>query len=220
MKKNIGFLFDLDGVLIDSEREYTRIWEEIERTFPTGIPNFARAIKGQTLTKILTDNYPDEGIRNDVSVMLHKLEGEMHYAYCPGAEEFLHSLNRQGARIAVVTSSDEVKMSHLYADLPDFKSKVRLIVDASKVTRSKPDPQGYLLAAELLGTEITNCAVFEDSIQGVKAGRASGAYVVGITGTKSREELLPYSDIVIDNLAEIDIKSLSELLENKGQDPS
>ena len=57
---NIGFLFDLDGVLIDSESEYTQIWEEIDRHFPTGIENFAIRIKGQTLPEILNANFSPE----------------------------------------------------------------------------------------------------------------------------------------------------------------
>lgn len=198
-----GYLFDLDGVLIDSEREYTRIWNEIDRTFPSGIENFALAIKGQTLTKILTENYTDTDIRRKVKELLHELEGKMHYTYCPYAEEFLKSLHQRDEKIAVVTSSDEVKMSHLYDDLPDFKNLVNLIVDASYVKNSKPDPEGYLLAASLLGVDIKDCIVFEDSVQGVKAGRAAGAFVVGMAGTKSREDLEPYSDIVVNSFEEL-----------------
>lgn len=210
----IGFLFDLDGVLIDSESEYTRIWTEIEHNFPTGQQDFALKIKGQTLHKILSDNFP-EGVREQVNDMLHRLEGEMRYRYCPGAEEFLTALRHRGAKVAVVTSSDEVKMAHLYRDIPDFLPKINLVVDASKVTRSKPDPEGYLLGAQGLGFDIRRCVVFEDSVQGVRAGQASGAYVVGIAGTKKREDLLPYCDMVVDGLQEINIDTLSELLSSR-----
>lgn len=211
----IGFLFDLDGVLVDSESEYTRIWTQIERQYPTGKENFAHIIKGQTLTKILNDNFPDPETRERVKQELHRLEKLMTYAYCSGADEFLQALNDREARIAVVTSSDEVKMAHLYADMPDFKGRIGLIIDASRVTRSKPDPEGYLLAARELDVPIRNCVVFEDSVQGVKAGKASGAYVVGIAGTKSREELAPYADIVIDNLQELDLDHLIQTLESR-----
>lgn len=213
--KKIGFLFDLDGVLIDSEREYTRIWKEIEMLFPTGIENFALKIKGQTLSKILDDNFPDKDVREKVTALLHEKEKGMTYSYCPGAVGILTSLRKSFKPSAVVTSSDEVKMRHLYSDLPEFRSYIDLIVDASQVTNSKPHPQGYLLAAERLGIDIRNCVVFEDSVQGVMAGQASGAFVVGITGTKSREELSPYCDTVIDGLEEIDLHSLTSILENR-----
>ena len=211
----IGFLFDLDGVLIDSEREYTKIWNEIEKEYPTGIENFAYKIKGQTLGKILSDNYPDPEIREKVTVRLHVLEKKMRYRYCEGAENLLERINEKGGKIAVVTSSDEVKMAHLHSDLPSFRNKVGVIIDASKVHKSKPDPEGYLLGAKKLGADIAKSVVFEDSVQGVRAGNASSAYVVGITGTKSRDELLPYSDIVIDSLLEINLEELIDLLKNR-----
>lgn len=206
--KNIGFLFDLDGVLIDSEREYTRIWNEIEKEYPTGEENFASKIKGQTLSKILNDNYPDPDIKSTVTKRLHDLERMMTYRYCEGAEELLDFLNARSGKIAVVTSSDEVKMAHLYSDLPDFKARIGIIIDSSKVKNSKPSPEGYLLAARTLGTEIVKSIVFEDSVQGVMAGKNSGALVVGIAGTKTREELTPYSDLVIDKLNELNIEEL------------
>lgn len=212
--KTIGFLFDLDGVLIDSEREYTRIWENIEKKYPTGKENFALTIKGQTLTKILNENY-EECVRPEVTLELHRLEQQMTYSYCDGAEALLNSLQEKDANTAVVTSSDEVKMAHLYEDIPTFRKKVKIIIDANQVKRSKPDPEGYSKAADRLGIDIRRCVVFEDSVQGVKAGRSAGAYVVGIAGTKTREELQPYSDIVVDSLEEVDLNQLTQLIRTR-----
>lgn len=212
--RNIGFLFDLDGVLIDSEKEYTRIWDKIEEKYPTGKKDFANSIKGQTLTLILQENYNIE-TRELVTKELHRLEEEMTYTYCRGAEALLHRLHEANCNTAVVTSSDGKKMSHLFKDLPEFKNKVKVIIDAERVTRSKPDPEGYTLAAKDLDINIAKCVVFEDSVQGVRAGRASGAYVIGITGTKTREELIPYSDMVIDSLQEIDLANLSQILRER-----
>lgn len=212
MQTNVGFLFDLDGVLIDSETEYTRIWETIERSFPTGISDFARVIKGQTLDKILQENFPEVTVREQVTAMLYELEAKMRYRYCPGAEEFIKKIIDRGIPRAVVTSSNDYKMRHLYDDIPDFKANFPIIIDSSNVKRSKPDPEGYLLGARKIGIPIANCAVFEDSVQGVKAGRNAGAFVVGIVGTKTREELFNYCDILIDNLSEIDIDSLVKTL--------
>lgn len=213
--RRTAFLFDLDGVLIDSEREYTRIWNEIEKEFPTGKENFALSIKGQTLSKILDDNYPDPETREKVTLKLHFLEKQMKYEYCKGAEELLDTLKKEKRKTAVVTSSDEVKMAHLYSDIPDFREKVEVIIDASKVKKSKPDPEGYLKGAEALEAEINRSIVFEDSVQGVKAGRAAGAVVVGILGTKTREELAPYSDLVLENLGELDLMELLKKVQER-----
>ena len=65
----IGVLFDLDGVLIDSETTYTKFWSEIGRIYPTGLDNFAIAIKGTTLPSIL-EYFPDASVRENITKRL------------------------------------------------------------------------------------------------------------------------------------------------------
>ena len=71
------------------------------------------------------------------------------------------------------------------------------------VTASKPDPQGYLLAAERLGAKAGEFAVFEDSFAGLEAGRRAGALVVGVATTNPRETVEPRADITVDTVADI-----------------
>lgn len=212
---NAGFLFDLDGVLIDSETAYSEIWTRIEREYPTGIEDFARKIKGTTLEKILSDNYPDASTRAKVEARLYELEGQMKYTPLPGAVELLSTLNRRGIPAVIVTSSNDKKMQHLWSDLPDFRQYFRKIVDGDMVTHSKPDPEGYLLGASLIDRKPEHCVVFEDSLQGVKAGHNSGAYVVGVAGTLPAETIAPYCDMVVDTLEDFDVEGLVEILEDR-----
>lgn len=212
---NAGFLFDLDGVLIDSETAYSEIWTRIEREYPTGIEDFARKIKGTTLEKILSDNYPDASTRAKVEARLYELEGQMKYTPLPGAVELLSTLNGRGIPAVIVTSSNDKKMQHLWSDLPDFRQYFRKIVDGDMVTHSKPDPEGYLLGASLIDRKPEHCVVFEDSLQGVKAGHNSGAYVVGVAGTLSAETIAPYCDMVVDTLEDFDVEGLVEILEDR-----
>lgn len=208
-----GFLFDLDGVLIDSEREYSKIWATVNAEYPTGVASLEEKIKGCTLDKILADHYPDQEVRVKVVERLYELEAKMKYEYLPGAEELLKELQRKNIARALVTSSNDVKMKHLDEELPDLRSFFNVIITADLISRSKPDPEGYLLAAEKLQRDINYCVVFEDSLQGVKAGRAAGAYVVGIAGTLKPEILAPFADIVVDNLSEVDFSSLLDAIE-------
>lgn len=212
---NAGFLFDLDGVLIDSETAYSEIWTRIEREYPTGIEDFARKIKGTTLEKILSDNYPDASTRAKVEARLYELEGQMKYTPLPGAVELLSTLNGRGIPAVIVTSSNDKKMQHLWSDLPDFRQYFRKIVDGDMVTHSKPDPEGYLLGASLIDRKPEHCVVFEDSLQGVKAGHNSGAYVVGVAGTLPAETIAPYCDVVVDTLEGFDVEGLVEILEDR-----
>ena len=217
MKENdtIGCLFDLDGVLVDSERIYTKIWESIEKQWPTGVENFAYKIKGTTLEDILTRYFPEE-IRGKVTEELIRLEGMMIYGPLPGAVEFLDKLKERKIPVALVTSSNNLKMEHLWQDMPDFRSRFNLIITGDVVTNSKPDPEGYLKAAGGLGVKPQRCAVFEDSLQGVKAGLAAGAFVVGVAGTLKAEDIAPYCDIVVNAVAEVDVDFLVKTLKSRG----
>lgn len=204
--KRFGALFDLDGVLIDSESLYTIFWDDMEHRFPTGDPDYAYNIKGKTLVSILT-NYPEEQ-RCEVVKALHEFEQSMVYPVMPGVYELLGKLRAAGAAMAIVTSSDKVKMGYLYRQQPRFAELFDLIIDASMVTRSKPDPQGYLLAAEKLGLDPKDCLVFEDSMQGLQAGRASGARVIGMATTFPAERVAPLADVVLTTFEGVELSDL------------
>lgn len=207
VKPEVGFLFDLDGVLIDSEREYTRIWNKINDKYPTGIDHFAIKIKGQTLSEILNSYYPP-ALHREVINLLNEEEQKMQYKWLPGAEKTLNYLRDNNIGAVLVISSNEKKMAHLREELPGLEDYFVQIVTADKISRSKPDPEGYLLGASLLNIHPRNCVVFEDSVQGVRAGKASGAYVVGLTTTLGAAQIKDYSDLIVPDLSAIDLDRL------------
>ncbi|MDE5806833.1 MAG: HAD family hydrolase, partial [Muribaculaceae bacterium] len=129
--------------------------------------------------------------------------------------ELLTWLKENEVPTVLVTSSNEKKMRHLREELPEAESFFTHIVTGDKVSRSKPDPEGYLLGAKLIGRRPQNCVVFEDYLQGVKAGRAAGAFIVGVAGTLDKETIEPFSDIIVDSLAEIDGKSVINILKRR-----
>lgn len=214
-KSDIAFLFDLDGVIIDSEKSYSRFWRDIDRMYPSGIPHFERVIKGTTLYDILDRYYPDPRIRADVEKRCWALESEIVYGYEIGAEELLKELKRRDIPAVLVTSSDKVKMENLWRQLPGLRELLAGVIDAEMVSRSKPDPEGYLKGAAIAGVSPKRCVVFEDSLTGVQAGRAAGAYVVGMSGTLGAEKVAPYSDIVLDTLTQLDLDALIETLRTR-----
>ena len=150
-----GALFDLDGVLIDTEGKYTEFWDEISRIYPTGIDNYALHIKGTTLEEIMKD-FPDPEVRADILRRIREFQDTMTYPLFPGVERFLTDLAANGIPAAIVTSSDNRKMNFLFKEHPSFRNYFEVVIDSSKVTLSKPDPQGYLLAAEALGCDSKN----------------------------------------------------------------
>ena len=202
--EKIGALFDLDGVIIDSEGTYTEFWRGIDRLYPTGIEDYAIAIKGTTLPEIMK-HYNDESVKQDILRRIVEFQESMVYSLYPGVEGFLDELRERGIPAAIVTSSDDRKMQLLFEQHPTLRNYFQTVIDASMVTRSKPDPQGYLKAAEMLGCDPKNCFVFEDSLQGLKAGRASGATVVALATTYPRQRLEGLADTIIDSLGEFSV---------------
>ncbi|MDE6378837.1 MAG: HAD family hydrolase, partial [Muribaculaceae bacterium] len=186
-----------------------------EKQWPTGIEDFAYKIKGTTLEDILERYFPEE-VREDVTKELIRLEAMMIYGPLPGAIGFLDILKAKGIRVALVTSSNGLKMDHLWHDMPDFKENFDVIITGDQVKCSKPDPEGYLAAAAALGVDPKRCAVFEDSLQGVKAGKAAGAYVIGVAGTLKSSDIEPYSDIVVNAVAEVNADRLEVILKSRG----
>jgi HAD superfamily hydrolase (TIGR01509 family) len=202
MSKRIGVLFDLDGVLIDTEPSYTEFWGAVGRRYNCGIEDFAHIIKGNTLGNILNTYFPDKAVQEEIVRDLKRHEAEMQYRVFDGVVEFVADLHKRGVRTAIVTSSNNIKMQHVREQLPELLANIDAVLTEEDVTKSKPDPQGYMLAAERLGCASEDCYVFEDSLAGLEAGRRSGSKVVGVATTNAREVIADKADFVVDNTAE------------------
>ena len=188
--KCIAALFDFDGVVMDTETQYTLFWNKIgEKYFPQ-YSEFGRVIKGQTLTRIYDTYFPDmEEVRQKITDSLNLFEKEMHYDFIPGVVDFMKNLREHGVKMAIVTSSNQMKMANVYRAHPELKELVDYILTAERVKHSKPAPDCFLLGADILGTVPENCVVFEDSFHGLEAGNAAGMLVVGLSTTNSEEAI-------------------------------
>ena len=192
-------LFDLDGVVFDTEPQYSIFWGAQCREFHPEIPGLEHKIKGQTLVQIYDAWFsgPLADSQSLITERLNEYESQMNYDYIPGFEEYIRKLRQQGIKTAVVTSSNQPKMKAVYAKHPEFKSLFDAILTSEDFERSKPDPDCYLKAAERFGVEPKNCVVFEDSFNGLKSGRAAGMYVIGLATTNAAEDIAPLCDKVI-----------------------
>lgn len=207
-----GALFDLDGVLVDTEGAYTEFWHDVDVKFNTGVPDFEYVIKGSTLNAILDKYFPDEDVRCEILRLLDHQEKTMRYQLFDGVESMLGQLRAKGVGTAIVTSSNRLKMRHLFEQLPGLNDLVYVVITGDDVTLSKPHPQGYNLAAERLGLEPNRCIVFEDSLAGVEAGRRAGGAVVAIATTNAPERLEKFADVVVDKFSDIYFEMLENLM--------
>lgn len=199
-------LFDLDGVVFDTEPQYTVFWGMICRQYHPEHPGLEHEIKGSTLTQIYDRWFsgPLASERASITARLDDYEQQMHYDYITGFEALVADLHRHGVKTAVVTSSNIPKMESVYRYQPRFKELFDAILTSEDFSRSKPDPDCYLKAAARFNVSPEECIVFEDSFNGLKSGRAAGMRVVGLATTNSAEAIAPYSDIQISDYNGVD----------------
>ena len=203
--KNIrAALFDLDGVVFDTENQYSVFWEEQCRLYHPDKPGLENKIKGQTLVQIFNNYFSD--LKNEqakIVARLNKFEKNMKFEYVNGVLDFIAELHNAGIKTAVVTSSNKMKMQAVYASHKEFKSLFDVILTSEDFDKSKPEPDCYLKGAAIFGVNHDECLVFEDSFNGLKAGRSAGMYVIGLATTNPADAIQPYADYVISDFGEM-----------------
>ena len=210
-----AFIFDMDGVLIDSNPTHTVALRQFcaEHGFQLTEQQLKEKIYGRTNRDWLLNLFgdlPDETIRRyafEKEALFRKIYTDIKPL--DGLLSFLTKMDVDGIPRAIATSAprENVDFTLEHTGIgPYFKT----ILDDSFVTKGKPDPQIYLKSAAALGLEPRNCVVFEDSLSGVKAGKAAGCKVVGLTTTHTDAELSE-TDFNIDNF-NIQPKSILERL--------
>jgi len=185
MKIFDAILWDMDGTLVDSEpiwaqeeeklmSEYGVIWTDED----------SKACLGGPISRL--DQYMRNLLGGDIEAnllskellrrMAKRLESDTKFA--PGAFELLTEFRNIGIPMAIVTASDLGIMNAVLSSIADdyFDAKVC----SNDVAKSKPDPEGYLLAANQLGVDIERSLIIEDSLPGMTAALRSGAYLLGI----------------------------------------
>ncbi len=206
-------LFDLDGVVLDTESQYTVLWNNIGKKYGD-VGEIGRLSKGQTLTHILDTYFKGQTeLQKHIIEELYEFEQNMSYAPIPGVMEFMKQLKAASVPMAVVTSSNKAKMENVYRHYPDFKDIVGHVFTSESFTRSKPDPECFLMAMHALRGTPEDTVVFEDSVNGLKAARASGATVVGLVTSNPLEVVEPLSDYAINDFTSMSLDRLKEMLQ-------
>lgn len=204
-------LFDFDGVIVDTETQYSLFWNKIGLDY-LGDAGFGDRVKGQTLTYIYDTFFPDPDVQRGLTEALDRYEAQMSYDYVPGVQDFLADLARHKVRTAVVTSSNEKKMAAVYGARPEIRTLFDRILTAEMFTRSKPAPDCYLLGMQIFGVTPVETCVFEDSFNGLKSGMDSGATVIGLATTNPRESIAPLSHWVINDFRNFTYADVCEIM--------
>lgn len=193
-------LFDLDGVVFDTEHQYSIFWQKECQYYHPEQPALEHCIKGMALTEIFNTFFKDvEEEWGEIVERLNSWESSMDYEYVAGFEAFIIQLKLHGVKTAVVTSSNREKMKSVYRQHPQFKEMFDVIMTAEDFDKSKPDPDCYLKGMARFGCTPEETVVFEDSVNGLKAGKASGALLIGLDTTNPKEIVEEYTNLIINN---------------------
>ena len=123
--QEVAALFDLDGVVFDTESQYSLFWGMKGKTYHPEVEHFENVIKGQTLVQIFDRWFAGcDDVQRKIAGELEDFERNMAYDYVPGVEDFLRNLRRSGIRTAVVTSSNDDKMQNVYRAHPDWAIRI------------------------------------------------------------------------------------------------
>jgi len=202
MKRPINIkaaLFDLDGVIVNTEPLYTIFWDQIGKDY-RGEDNFAAKTKGATLVATLETFFSGrEDVHKEIVRRIDKFEAEMDFIDVPGIVPFLASLKNKGIKVAVVTSSNKPKMASFFKSRSDLLPYFDKVMTSEDFAESKPSPDCYQRAAAAFGFDKSECVVFEDSLNGLSSGRAAGMYLVGLATTLPIETVKPLCDEVIED---------------------
>ena len=181
-------LFDLDGVILDSEGDYTKFWDEMGKKY-LGVSDFGITIKGQTLVKILGDNYRRED-HEEITTQLMDYESKMPFEYIPGARRFLDALSRSGVRMAVVSNKPHRETTRVVQTLFP-RDTFSMVLGMMEKFEKKPALEPLEFVLNYLGVEKEDAVYVGDSDVDVAFARNTGIDCISCTwGYRSRNCLI------------------------------
>jgi beta-phosphoglucomutase family hydrolase len=216
-------IFDWDGVIVDSSAAHEESWERLAAEGRRALPpdHFQRSfgMKNEVIIPELLGwtRDPQEIRRLSLrkEALYREVVKERGLEALPGVLPFLESLEREGVRRAIASSTHRLNIDTALSvlGLGRFFGK---ILTAEDVSRGKPHPEPFLKAAELLGAPPARCVVFEDAHVGIEAARAAGMKVVALATTHPAETLRD-ADLVLARLDEAPLAKIAALVERRAR---
>jgi beta-phosphoglucomutase family hydrolase len=216
---NYAVIFDVDGVLTDSYDSHFLSWQrmfgEVGVTFTD---EQFRSTFGRTNRDIFAELYPGEMTEErsrqlgDRKEVLYREIVSDSFKPLPGAVELIDALDAAGFKLAVGSSGPPENIA-LTLEKLGRADRFAAAVTGADVTRGKPDPQVFLLAAERLGVPPERCAVIEDAPQGIEAANRAEMTSIALTGTTTRQNLA-HAKLTIDSLDELTPQRIASLIDN------
>ena len=223
---NLGVIFDMDGVLVNSYRAHFLSWEKIARRYGLSMSEkeFAGTF-GRTSRDIIGQLWPgrfDDAQMAEFDAAKEQAYREILRADFPemdGASELIAALHQSGFRMAIGSSGPAANVELVRQCLRNGKL-ISAIVCGAEVKHGKPDPQVFLIAARKLDLPPAQCAVIEDAPVGVEAARRARMAAIALTGTAPRTVLAERAHLVVDSLRELTPKVIGDLIRQTASEAS
>ena len=205
-----AFLFDMDGVLVDTQQIHTlalkKIFEEygIEISMEE-LASFAGTKRGTALRKAAEErgvSLPIEEMCDAKDRLFDAMIEKTDLKPIQGIPELLEQLKRDGVLTAIASSSSRDFIS-LVVDRTGIRQYFDAFISGQELPESKPNPAIYLLAAQTLGVEPSECIVLEDAHLGVEAAKRAGMRCIGYRNPNSGAQDLSKADVVVDRMEKI-----------------
>ncbi len=217
MSKKYGLLLDFDGVVVDSEPLYEAAMNIQFKKYGIKVEAedwlFFKGKDAKAVFSYIQDKYNSQIdidlMRKEFSVDLFN-EFKTNMCFIPGFVEFYFSCLDKFSDLVVTSTSREV-MDWTFENVP-VDNIFSGMITSNEVENTKPHPEPYLKGAEKIGIPIEKCIVIEDSVNGIRAGKASGAKVIGIT-TTFPAEVIKEADMIVNSYDELSPEILIELIE-------
>lgn len=206
----IALIFDMDGVIIDSNPMHRESWEVFNRRYGLETTEaMHQSMYGKRNDQIVRNFFGNEitavevAARGRAKEQLYRemMAGRTEGLLVPGLRPFLD--RHRDLPLAVASNAEPENVAFVLEEAR-LRTYFRVVVDGHQVHNPKPHPDVYLRAAELLETEPANCVVFEDSHSGAAAAVAAGMPVIGLRTTYDN---LPGTALTIDNFLSGDLES-------------
>jgi HAD superfamily hydrolase (TIGR01509 family) len=215
---NLAVLFDMDGVIVDSNLYHKLAFEAFLKRHNVSLTDeeLKTQVYGRTNAEIMRFIFKDNFSIERGEVWADEKEAifrELYEEVSPvkGLVPFLQTLKANGVKTAVGTSAPKLNLDFIL-DKINVRQYFDALLHSADVQFGKPNPEIYLKAASRLNTAPSNCIVIEDSLPGVKAGLDAGMKVIGITTTHTIEELAN-AHMVIDDFDGLTTPALQKLLD-------
>ena len=219
-------IFDMDGVLIDSFQSHFESWRRVAAadgrvyTLEQFVAGFGRTSREVIAEQWRPDTLSAEQIRqiDDRKESLFRELISRDFPAMDHAAELVAALARAGFRIAVGSSGPPANVQ-LSIDRLGIRPNLSAIVTGAEVTRGKPDPQVFTLAAQRMEVAPARTVVVEDAPVGIEAARRGGMRVIGLASTGRRPEQLSAADLVVSTLADLSPADFDRVLDREVLDP-